>query len=95
MNQEANAIYSELDALQDTRIATIAKIDQDLASRALQNGYHTRQCDEFDGVDSEHFKRLYQSRDVETLKLSAPTEIHNLILRLVEIQDKASSYISL
>lgn len=90
MNQEANAIYVELDCLQDTRIATLAKIDQELASRTLRNGYHTRLSDEFDGVSHEDFKRLYQSRDVQTLMLSAPTEIHTLILRLIEIQDKAA-----
>lgn len=85
MGQKAVAVvYAELDALLDTRIGTLARIDEELASRVLIDGnYHKRESDEFAGVDFRAFRTAYAKRDVETLKVSRPTKALFLLNALV------------
>lgn len=74
-----------LDCLQDTRLATVARINPSAAAAVLHEGYHTRKTDVFAHVDMELYKKLYAERDVETLKRSAPTECFMLIRELVKL----------
>lgn len=66
-------IYVSLDALLDTRIATVARIDQELAAKALLGNYHKREIDDFEGIDRQQFLDLYRKRDMETLAAARPT----------------------
>lgn len=66
-------ILVELDCLLDTRIGTVAMISDDLATAVLDNDYHERDEDKFEGVDPEQFKTLYANRNVDTLKHSTIT----------------------
>jgi hypothetical protein len=68
-----------LDCLLDTRLGTLARIDDALAVRALAGNYHQREEDVFDGVDTEVFRRLYRARDIETLKRSTITTLTMLL----------------
>ena len=74
MNKTARILIS-LDALLDTRIGTIARMDQNLALRVLSQGYHVRKSDFFPGVDKQLFDEMYAKRDLETLRISQCTNI--------------------
>lgn len=60
-------IYVDLDALLDFRIATIASISEDAAVRILNNGYHDRITDTFDGIEESQYHDLYSRRGIETI----------------------------
>ena len=67
-------IYVELDVLLDTRLGTIARLDDDAALKTLQSGgYHAREIDSFDFVDMNEYKALYAQRDADTLSKSMLT----------------------
>lgn len=66
-------IYVELDVLLDTRLGTIARLDEDAALKTLQSGYHAREVDSFDFVDMNEYKALYAQRDGDTLSKSMLT----------------------
>jgi hypothetical protein len=83
MSANIAGIYATLDVLLDTRLGTIARMSEDLAVSVLQSGYHNRFDDEFPGVDMVEFKKLYEARDVETLKMSVKTGCVNLIRDLM------------
>lgn len=68
-------IYVDLDCLLDTRIGTLAKMDEDLAAQVLAGNYHQRTDDFFAGVDHEAYKAAYAQRDVDTLMLSLFTNV--------------------
>jgi hypothetical protein len=77
-------ILVSLDALLDTRIATVAKLGgHDLAVQVLQGNYHNRKDDKFPGVSVEAYNTLYAARDEETLALSYPTNIESFLRDLV------------
>lgn len=67
----------ELDALLDTRLATIAQIAPALAVKAAESGYTERLNNDWDSLldcsINDEFKRRYAQRDVETLKVSRCT----------------------
>lgn len=69
----------ELDALLDTRLGTIALIDDQLAKSFLTDEYANRISDEFHklnpALDIDLYRRAYADRDIETLMASAPTDI--------------------
>lgn len=68
-------IYVDLDSLLDTRLGTIAKIKGEEVFNWITNmSYYLRVEDKFDGVDEIQFKKLYNERDIETLKLSPATQ---------------------
>lgn len=70
-------ILVDLDALQDTRLGTLARIDPQ-AIRAMGDDYWTRDSDNFEKltggkITNAQFQTLYKARDVETLKHSIAT----------------------
>lgn len=77
-------ILVPLDVLLDTRIATVARIDNDLATTVLKNGYHTRRSDFYDGVDKKQFDDLYAKRDLLTLNNAQCTNIIKLLKSLTQ-----------
>lgn len=66
-------IYVTLDALMDTRIGTVARINEEAAAKALLGNYHQRQIDDFEGIDRQEYLDLYRQRDKVTLASSRPT----------------------
>lgn len=70
-------LYVELDALLDTRIATVSVVDQDVAADILDGGYRERFYDLFStlskGFNDSEYERQYAKRDVNTLMRSRPT----------------------
>lgn len=68
-------VLVDLDSLLDTRLGTIARIDPDLVFYNIANfKYYNRDEDIFDNIDKDVFRKLYQERDKETLKLSPATQ---------------------
>lgn len=88
MSEQKLGLLVELDCLQDTRIATIARIDQMAAQTALSSGYHTRESDHFPWVDMKLFKELYAKRDRTTLAHSAPTNMLLVVRELLKLMVK-------
>lgn len=81
-----DSIYVELDVLLDTRLGTLARMDQELAANVLGSGkYHTRQSDYFDGVDHEAYKKLYSERDNVTLAHSTITNALGWLHHLTDV----------
>lgn len=78
-------IYVELDAMLDTRLGTVARLDDAAATKLLMQGYHTRESDYFDCVNHEDYTKLYQERDIETLKLSGATNMLKLVRHLIGV----------
>lgn len=72
-------IYVDLDALLDTRLGTLAYLKNEYAVNALSNDYMTRDRDEFKDVSYEVFKKAYEKRDIDTLKLSTFTNVFTLL----------------
>jgi hypothetical protein len=83
MTTPKQGVYVELDVLLDTRLGTIARISEDAAIKTLENGYHTREIDMFEFVDTEAFKTLYAQRDSSTLSKSMCSGAIELIRDLV------------
>lgn len=73
-----------LDCLFDTRIATVATMSEDLASRlACHPEYHSRQHNFFNllvpEIDQKEYEKRYEDRTKEILKLSVVTEFIDVI----------------
>lgn len=85
-------ILVDLDSILDTRIATIAKISDELAVSVLSNNYHTRTQDVFDHVDMDRYIELYKNRDVDTLKLSTITNMVPVLARLSYLLTQEAIY---
>lgn len=79
-----DVIYIALDALLDTRLGTLGKIDPNLAATALRGNYRSRFVDEFEGISKEDFKNAYMRRDIDTLKMSMVTNVSILIRRIIK-----------
>jgi hypothetical protein len=77
-------IYTTLDELLDTRLATLHRMDPALAEKVLFNGYHTRDSDFFEGVDQQAFRKLYNERDADILQCAHLTEAFKLIKKIAE-----------
>lgn len=75
-----NKIYIDLDSLLDTRLGTLAKINDSLASDNFDTNYHFRERDSFKGISREEFKKAYAKRDEETLSLSRITNIFKFVI---------------
>lgn len=92
MNANRTPIYFCIDSLLDTRLGTLAKMDDDFAFYALLNGYMDRWTDDPEAylptVDADAYWKAYAERDIETLKRSHPTDhaldAHALITDLEE-----------
>lgn len=79
-------VYVELDVLLDTRLGTLARISDEIASAVLLSGnYHTRVSDDFPGVDKDVYQQQYKNRDVETLRKSVVTNAVPFLRHLVVV----------
>lgn len=73
-----------LDALLDTRIATIAQHwGDEKALEVLKSGYHERVEDIFPGISKEEFRQKYDQRDINTLARSTITNMVPILQRIV------------
>jgi hypothetical protein len=70
-------ILVDLDAILDTRLATLSKINQQAGLKALWSSeYYTRNTNDFSkicGISAADFETAWSARDVDTLKRSLPT----------------------
>lgn len=80
-------VYVELDALLDTRLGTLAKINPEYPIKALDDPrYYSRQIDDFTeicGVGREEFIEAYKKRDAEVARASTMTNIPLILHELV------------
>ena len=78
-----------LDSILDTRLASIAKVSEELATTILDTGkYHSRRHNNITHIstmaDNPTIVNAFNNRDTETLKMAGPTSIISLIKDLVE-----------
>jgi hypothetical protein len=87
-----------LDALLDTRLGTVAKLDQKYAFDLLQNNWHLRESDEYSHrapkFTHEEYVSAYRMRDVDTLRASVMTKLHEYILEMFEDEIKQPGHMS-
>ena len=87
--KKSQGIYIELDALLDTRLATIheisltAEVGTAFTEQVLEAGYYDRDEDVFPHLDRDTFKEIYRTRDQETLTHAMPTKWLSIIKGLV------------
>ena len=88
-------ILVELDALLDTRLATIARIHSESAVQLLTDDrYYERVIDDFEpmvGVTKEAFRLAYAERNVETLANSRLTNIPMILNDLIARMEREST----
>jgi len=77
-------IYIDLDSLLDTRMGTLSKFGIGAAEAAVAGGYYDRLYDEFEGTDTEAFKKAYAERDALVLANSMITTTAELIDQFVK-----------
>jgi hypothetical protein len=74
-----HVVMTELDALLDTRLGTLATMNPEYPLRVLEANYRGRRSDEFSklcsDIDDSVYQELYQKRDREILMASAMTEL--------------------
>lgn len=91
-------IYVELDAVLDTRIATIALLSEQQAIHALDNGYAKRLSDEMQlvapDITNDAYAKAYAARDVETLAAARPTEIAYVLHDIIIDIEKQTRYMA-
>lgn len=79
--------YVQLDALLDTRIATVERLDPAAAQAVSVGRYHTRTIDIFDrngsNIKQTDYERLYEDRDTETLSHATMTWLARYMLTLM------------
>lgn len=78
-------ILVPLDVILDTRIATVALMDEDKAVEILKNGYHKRRSDFFKGIDKKEFDERYKRRNEETLSRAQCTNIIYVLRDMVKL----------
>ena len=74
----------DLDALFDTRLATLERIDVKLAANALSKGYLDREDDSFEHLPLDLFKKVYALRDEEVLGNSSMTPIKEIVFDFIK-----------
>jgi len=80
MNNIKNGIYVTLDALLDTRYATISKYDKKLLYELIDSDkYFDRMYDEFGYINNTLYNYIYNFKNKQTLMLSPPTKVIELI----------------
>jgi hypothetical protein len=79
-----DTVYVDLDCLLDTRLGTLAKIDDNYAVNAMLGDYFTRTVDEFPDVNAQTFKEAYAQRDTSVLRRSVLTNIVYLLASFVK-----------
>lgn len=75
-------VVISIDAILDTRLGTLAKLDPKLAEDALLNNYHKRYFDKFGDMSVKEFRELYVKRDKEVLKRSRLTAMGPFVMQL-------------
>lgn len=80
-------LFTELDAVLDTRLGTLAKIDSKRAYETLENGeYFDREWDHFPRFNQAEYEAAYRERDEVTLAHSILTNVvvglHEMCLQL-------------
>lgn len=77
----------QLDALMDTRLGTLKRINPDSAELIRTSWYHKRTSDQFDRngskINQAAYTALYSARDEETLKLSMMTQLPKYLMTLI------------
>lgn len=95
MAETRNRVYVELDALLDTRLATVAKISQEAAVTLLNDDrYYFRKIDDYSaicGVTLEAFRHAYERRNAELLFTSILTEIPSMMTELIAKLEQVST----
>lgn len=86
---EFATIYVDLDSLFDTRLSVLYTLDSQRVAELLKHGYFGRDYDEFDGIDTEVYKKAYKERNVATIHHSSITGIPAVILYFAEQTLKA------
>jgi len=81
MEEKAITMYVGLDALLDTRLATLYRLDKTKIDQLLINGYHSRKIDEFEGYDAAAFSDLYEKRDARTILNATLTPVWRILLK--------------
>lgn len=79
LNIQLSTFYVELDCLLDTRLSLISEYGEKAVETALEKGYLTRLTDDFEGIDSEEFKKAYDNRDNRILKNAVMTPIVKML----------------
>lgn len=80
MSKETIGIYVDLDSLMDTRLAVLFDIDPLIAEKNLEQGFLSREYDEFVDIETSFFKERYSKRDKRILKKAVVTKIPEIIL---------------
>lgn len=92
INARKQCIYVELDCLLDTRLGTLSLLGDTVVEAALENNYFTREEDTFPLVNKDLFKKLYDTRDKELIKISPRTHcveyLNEIIFKLLEMCTK-------
>lgn len=77
-------ILIPLDVILDTRIATIALMNETKAIEILKSGYHKRRSDFFKGIDKKEFDLKYSQRNEATLAKAQCTNIVYVLKDMIE-----------
>lgn len=97
MSRAESKIYIDLDSIIDTRLGTIATLNQAVASELLKQGvYWNRETDDMQtltsgGVSQDAYMELYQNRTVDVLKVSYITGIFAPLTKLIAENEVARS----
>ena len=92
-----NDIYTDLDSILDTRLATIFNVDKNIYKDIVSGvesieKYLSRKTDRFGRLDNTVFKALYQRRDKKTIATPLPNGIplliHSYIASILENSSK-------
>lgn len=73
-------ILVDLDCILDTRLGTILKMGTHSYLEIMKEGYHSRTTDYFEYLDMDRYRKMYEDRDLETLKLSQMTPVVDIIV---------------
>lgn len=93
MARSADTLYITLDAIIDTRMGTLEKMNPQYALSAIDDNYLDRDGDWFKGVNREEYLAAYKARDVVTLQKSYVTNIFPMVrhfLRLMAMESLQS-----
>ena len=86
MKEEAtfSTVLIELDALMDTRMATVSTFGDEAIETVLLDHYHERLIDRFKGIDEAAFRSRYEQRDRGILFGSMITPMGNLLAEFAQ-----------
>lgn len=76
-------VMIELDCLFDMRLAALAKMGDETLINVFRSGYYSRLSDNFEGVDYDTFKEIYDKRDKSLLKDAVITKISGFLKEFV------------